>query len=150
MNTSIGSGDIGSSDVQGRVLIAGQADGVLKRLSAPISFWGGVDAVAGRIADSRHPDVGLDLRGRILAVPATVGSSSSSAVMLEMIREGTAPAALLLGEVDPILVLGVVVARELGYGTIPVIHLGRPAIDDLPVDGRVPVSLDGVVRSIAS
>ena len=82
-------------------------------------------------------------------MPATVGSSSSSAVMLEMIREGTAPAALLLGEVDPILVLGVVVARELGYATIPVIHLGRPAIEELPGDGRVSVSLDGVVRSLA-
>jgi predicted aconitase with swiveling domain len=38
-------------------------------------------------------------------------------VLAEAIRAGTAPAAIVLGEADPILPLGAIVAREL-YGTV--------------------------------
>jgi predicted aconitase with swiveling domain len=53
-------------------------------------------------------------------MPSGRGSSSSSSVLAECIRGGTAPAALLLYEPDPILVVGAIVARELYGRTIPV------------------------------
>jgi predicted aconitase with swiveling domain len=118
-----------------RVLVPGEAEGPLLRLSAPISFWGGVDPKTGTIADPRHPDHGADISGTVLAVPATIGSSSSSAVMLELMRGGKAPAALLLGEVDAILTLGVVVAREMDYGSIPVLAASSEALTALPENG---------------
>jgi len=123
------------TELRGRVLIAGEADGRLLRLRAPISFWGGVDPATGIIIDPRHPDHGACISGRILAIPATVGSSSSSAVMLELLRVGRAPAALLLATVDAILTLGVVVAREMGYPVIPVLELSARDLAGLP-DGR--------------
>ena len=46
-------------------------------------------------------------------MPSGRGSSSSSSVLAEAIRAGTAPAAIVLGEADPILALGAIVAREL-------------------------------------
>jgi predicted aconitase with swiveling domain len=118
-----------------RVLIPGEAEGPLLRLAAPISFWGGVDPETGKIADPRHPDHGRSVAGTVLAVPATIGSSSSSAVMLELLRGGHAPAALLLGAVDAILTLGVVVAREMGYGSIPVLALDAGSFAALPANG---------------
>ena len=93
--------------VTGRVLVAGAGEGPLLRLSAPISFWGGVDPLSGRIADPRHPDHGRSVAGMVLAVPSAVGSSSSSAIMLELLRNGVAPAAVLMGTADAILALGV-------------------------------------------
>lgn len=120
---------------EARILIPGEAEGPLLRLSAPISFWGGVDPKSGRIADPRHPDHGRSIAGTVLAVPATIGSSSSSAVMLELMRGGRAPAALLLGAVDAILTLGVVVAREMGYGSIPVLAASSEALAALPANG---------------
>ena len=63
-------------------------------LSAPISFWGGVDPKNGKIADVRHPEHGARHR-RHGAVPAgTIGSSSASAVLLELelVRGGSSPA----------------------------------------------------------
>jgi len=120
---------------QARILIAGTATGPLLRLAAPISFWGGVDPKTGTIADPRHPDHGATIAGTILAIPATIGSSSSSAVMLELLRVGQAPAALLLGTVDAILTLGVVVAGEMGYGTIPVLGLDDDQLAALPANG---------------
>lgn len=110
--------------VRGRVLVPGEGAGPLLRLRAPISFWGGVDPVTGRIADPRHPDHGRSVAGTVLLVPEAIGSSSSSAIMLELIRHGVAPAAVLMGRADAILALGVVVARELGYAAVPVVEVG--------------------------
>ena len=44
--------------LRGEVLIDGKAEGPLFRLGKPISFWGGVDPMTGRIIDPRHPDHG--------------------------------------------------------------------------------------------
>lgn len=129
----------------GRVLVAGEAHGPLLLLAAPISFWGGVDAGTGRIADPRHPDHGVSIAGTVLAITATIGSSSSSAIMLELLRIGKAPAALLLGDNDAILPLGVIVAGEMGYRAIPVLALGIEAIAALPANGtRIKVEGDRI------
>lgn len=135
--------------VKGRVIVSGAGKGELLRLTAPISFWGGVDPVAGRIADPRHPEHGASIAGTILAVPSAVGSSSSSAIMLELIREGTAPAALLLGSADAIVALGVVVARELGLNTVPVLEAPWHELLDLP-QGLIEVQGDGGIRALES
>jgi predicted aconitase with swiveling domain len=127
-------------------LIAGEAEGAVLKLSAPISLWGGVDPVTGCIGDPRHPDYGSVITGRILAIPATVGSSSSSAIMLELLRRRTAPAAILLTNVDAILTLGVIVAREMGYETVPVLQLARDELAKLPNAGYVRVGKDGDVE----
>jgi predicted aconitase with swiveling domain len=135
----------GTEIAKARVLVGGSGRGPLLRLRAPISFWGGVDPVAGRIADPRHPDHGASIGGTVLVVPAAVGSSSSSAIMLELIREGTAPAAVIMGSADAILALGVVVARELGHSGPPVVELPVPMLDALP-DGVLEVLEDGTLR----
>ena len=84
-------------------------------LTAPISFWGGVNPKTGEIADVRHPEHGRSISGRALLIPATVGSSSAAAVLLELVQLGLAPAAIVLHEPDAILLLGLIVAREMGY-----------------------------------
>jgi predicted aconitase with swiveling domain len=132
--------------MRGRVLVEGEGEGPLLRLHAPISFWGGVDPVAGRVADPRHPDHGRRIAGTVLLVPETVGSSSSSAVMLELLREGTTPAAVLMGRADAILALGVVVARELGYAGIPVVEVPVAALDGVAGGTRLRVGPDGAVE----
>jgi predicted aconitase with swiveling domain len=117
--------------VTGRVLVDGVGSGPLLRLTAPISLWGGVDPIAGTIADPRHPQFRASIAGIVLAIPYAIGSSSSSAIMLELLREGTAPAAVVMGRADAILALGVIVARELGYATIPVLELPLQGLDDV-------------------
>ena len=106
-----------------RVQIAGSADAPILRLSLPISFWGGVDPRTARISDPRHPNHGADIAGTVLVLPGTIGSSSSSYIMLELMAIGRAPAAVVLAEPDAIMALGVVVAREMGHGSIPVLLL---------------------------
>ncbi len=132
--------------IAGRVLVDGIGQGPLLLLGAPICFWGGVDPETGRIGDPRHPDHGAEIAGRVLAAPATVGSSSSSAVMLELLRLGRAPAALLLAEADAILTLGVIVAGEMGYATIPVLEVAAGDLAALPEAGEIRVEGGKIYR----
>ncbi len=102
----------------------GEGRGRLLVLDRPLSFWGGVDPETGRVSDPRHPQYGESLSGRILVMERAIGSSSSSAIMLELLRNDVAPAAIVLGSTDAILVLGVLVAEELGYPSIPLVDVG--------------------------
>nr|WP_211110233.1 DUF126 domain-containing protein [Acuticoccus mangrovi] len=111
-------------------LFAGTASGAFLPLTAPLSFWGGVDPATGRIINGRHPQRGVSLAGRVVAIPDLIGSSSSSSVMLELVHAGLAPAAVLLTKVDAILVVGCLVAREMGLSAPPVIR--RDTWDGLP------------------
>jgi uncharacterized protein len=106
-----------------RVLAAGSARGEAIVLDQPLSFWGGVDPTSGTVIDRRHPQVGASVEGRVLVMPFGRGSSSSSTVLAEAIRLGTAPAAIVLLEPDPILALGAAVARELYGRSLPVVVL---------------------------
>lgn len=115
-----------SGAFEGRALLEGAARALAVVLEEPLSLWGGMDPSSGRLIDHRHPQAGTELSGRILVMPSGRGSSSSSSVLAETIRAGTAPAGIILAEPDGILVLGALVARELYGRTIPVVVL-RPA-----------------------
>ena len=130
--------------VTARSLVAGEAAGPLLRLTHPISFWGGVDPVGGTIADPRHPQYGASIAGTVLLLPSAIGSSSSSAIMLELLREETAPAAILMGQADAILALGVIVGLELGYTPIPVLEVEMSAFEGVS-DGTLLEVSDGNV-----
>ena len=96
-----------------RTLIAGEANGEILELDEPLSFWGGFESETGTIIDQAHPQVGQSLVGKIVMMTVGRGSSSASSVLAEAIRDGTAPAALILQESDEIIVLGAIVADEI-------------------------------------
>jgi predicted aconitase with swiveling domain len=131
--------------VQGEILVPGAAgEGRALVLTAPISFWGGVDPKSGRIADVRHPQCGEAISGKVLFLPGTIGSSSASAVLMELVHSGHAPAALVLHEPDAILLLGLIVAREMDWKTPIAVRLGSARFPAF--DGReVVVATDGSI-----
>ncbi len=111
---------------QAKILVAGApVEAPAFVLTAPISFWGGVDPQTGLIANVRHPQYGQSVSGKVLCLPATVGSSSAAAVLLELVHSNRAPAAILLHEPDAILLLGLIVAEEMGLTVPPAYQLDR-------------------------
>ena len=116
------------------------------RLEEPLSFWGGVDPVTGRIIDRRHPRRGESVAGRVLVMPYGRGSSSSSSVLLEGVRLGTAPAAVVLRELDGILALGAAVARELYEQAPPVVLLAPADWEALREGDDASVDVSGRLR----
>ncbi len=91
-------------------------------LDEPLSMWGGLDAETGEIIDRRHPQSGEIVSGKVLILPSGRGSSSASSVMLEAVKVGTAPVAIVTAEIDGILALAAVVAQEI-YGKGPAVHV---------------------------
>lgn len=106
---------------EARTLVSGSAEGPVLVLEEPLSFWGGIDPATGDVIDVHHPQRGANVAGRVLVMPSGRGSSSSSSVLAEAVRAGTAPVAIVLLEPDPIVALGALVARELYGVAVPVI-----------------------------
>ncbi|MCO8309619.1 cis-3-hydroxy-L-proline dehydratase [Pseudomonas mandelii] len=117
----------GSISLTGRSLVAGAAQGALLFADVGLSFWGGVDPYSGEIIDRHHPLSGEYLAGRVLAIPSGRGSCTGSSVLMELISNGHAPAALVLAEPDEILTLGVLVAQTIFERSLPVLCIGREA-----------------------
>jgi predicted aconitase with swiveling domain len=109
--------------IRGRTLVAGSAGGELVASTEPLSFWGGYDPETGEIIDRRHPLSGTLMRGKILMIPASRGSSTTSAVLLEAIRRGTAPAGIVLTQADTFIALAGVVADALYGEAIPMVRI---------------------------
>ena len=132
--------------IRGRALIPGEAQGELLVSAEPLSFWGGYDAVSGEIIDRRHPLSGENGKGRVLALPFSRGSSTTTAVLLEAIRNGTAPAAILTTGVDSFFALASIVADELYDRPLPIIALAPEGFGKLTSGARVWLHPDGVLE----
>jgi cis-L-3-hydroxyproline dehydratase len=111
--------------LKGRSLVAGSAQGQLLYADMGLSFWGGVEPFTGEVIDRHHPLSGQIITGRVLAIPSGRGSCTGSSVLLELILNGHAPAALVFERVEDILTLGVLIAEQMFGHSIPVISLGE-------------------------
>jgi uncharacterized protein len=135
--------------VLAEILVPGPAvEGPSLVLDEPISFWGGIDPRTGRVADIRHPQHDKSVAGHILFLPGMIGSSSASSVLLELVRNGLAPAALVLDEPDAILLLGLVVAREMGWTSPPAFRLDRERHGEFAGQYLL-ISAEGVISASA-
>ncbi|WP_426140707.1 aconitase X [Pseudomonas sp. DWP3-1-2] len=117
--------------LQGRCLVSGSAQGPLLWADVGLSFWGGVDPLSGEVIDRHHPLSGQIISGQVLAIPSGRGSCTGSSVLLELILNGHAPAALVFEQVDDILTLGVIIAEQMFAHSIPVISVGRDGFSAL-------------------
>ncbi|PAA31992.1 aconitase X [Pseudomonas fragi] len=136
----------GISALEGRSLVDGHASAPLLYADVGLSFWGGVDPFSGEVIDRHHPLSGECLAGRVLAIPSGRGSCTGSSVLMELISNGHAPAALVLAEADEILTLGVLVARTLFQRSLPVLCIGRDAFGQLR--GNAFARVDGTHLSL--
>jgi predicted aconitase with swiveling domain/protein-tyrosine phosphatase len=111
--------------LSGQVVIAGRAAAPALAANEPLSFWGGYDYATGEIIDRRHPLSGQVAAGRVLCLPFTRGSSTTTAVLLEAVKAGTAPAAIITTGVDTFFALASVVADEMYGQPVPLLALGE-------------------------
>ncbi|MCP2072326.1 UNVERIFIED_ORG: putative aconitase/putative aconitase with swiveling domain [Pseudomonas lini] len=133
--------------VKGRSLVGGAAQGALLFADVGLSFWGGVDPASGEVIDRHHPLSGERLAGRVLAIPSGRGSCTGSSVLMELISNGHAPAALVLAEADEILTLGVLVAQVIFQRSLPVVCVGYEAFNGLRGQGFVRLEEDVLTLS---
>jgi hypothetical protein len=131
--------------MRGTMLVPGAAQGELLVTVEPLSFWGGYDPASGQVIDRRHPLAGVNAAGKVLAVPASKGSSTTTAVLVEALQAGTAPAGLITRQADTFLALGAIVADEVFGQAIPVLQLAPDDFDRLPKEGWAVIAPDGTL-----
>ncbi len=132
--------------VQGKPVIPGRSRGEVLLSDEPLSFWGGYAYETGAIIDQRHPLYGSCAAGKILVIPFARGSSSTTAVLLEALRRGTAPSAILTTGTDPFLALASIVGQEMYSKSIPVISLRESDLQKLGTGYTLEISEDGTLR----
>jgi predicted aconitase with swiveling domain len=132
-----------SYSIDGRPVVRGRAEGLALVSSEPLSFWGGYDPKTGEILDRRHPLSGERAAGKVLAIPFTKGSSTTTQILLEAIRAGTAPAAIVSRGEDSFLALASIVADEMYRKPIPVVSVSPQDFARLRTGQRITISESG-------
>jgi predicted aconitase with swiveling domain len=130
----------------GKPVVAGSAEGRALVSNEPLSFWGGLCPETGEIIDRRHEQSGAVVTGRVFVFPSGKGSSTASAVLLEAIRTGVAPVAVINLKVDPILALGSIVADEMYGQAMPIVVLAEKDFFTIKQDDYITIKPDGTVR----
>jgi hypothetical protein len=131
--------------IEGHPLVAGRAHGQALVSREPLSFWGGYDARTGEIIDRAHPLSGAIAAGRILVLPFSRGSSTTTAVLLEAIRAGTAPAAIVVTGHDTFFALASIVAQEMYGRSIPVVAIAEADLARVVTGQELRVEQDGQI-----
>jgi cis-L-3-hydroxyproline dehydratase len=129
--------------IAGRAIVSGDAAGDALVTDESLSFWGGYDFKTGEIIDRHHPLNGVNAAGRILAVPFSKGSSTTTAVLLEAVRAGTAPAAILTTGVDSFFALASIVADVMYGKSFPVVALSADDFASLRTGAHLLVERNG-------
>ena len=132
--------------IAGRVIVAGEADGESLVTNEALSFWGGYDFHTGEIIDKHHPLAGVRAGGRILAVPFSKGSSTTTAVLLEAVRASTAPAAIVTTGTDAFFALASIVADVMYGKSFPVVSLEPEDFASLRSGEQLQIDRSGVIR----
>ena len=136
--------------IAGRAVVAGVAEGEALVTHDALSFWGGYNFLTGTIIDAHHPLVGVCAAGRVLAVPFSKGSSTTTAVLLEAVRAGTAPAAIVTTGVDAFFALASIVADVMYGKSFPVIALDAADFALLQTGERLVIDVSGTIRCASS
>jgi predicted aconitase with swiveling domain len=129
----------------GRAVVAGSAKGAALVSKEPLSFWGGLSPHTGEIIDRRHECSGQVVTDRVFVLPRGKGSSTSSATLMESIKNGVAPAAIVNLTVDPILALGSIVSDELYSKAVPIVVLDEQDFYSIKEDDFLSIEPDGKV-----
>ena len=93
-----------------RNIAKGKGKGELIVSSEPISFLGGVDPETGIIIDPTHELKGECIKDKVLFIPGGKGSTVGSYVIFQMMKNDTAPNAIICLNAEPIIATGAIMS----------------------------------------
>ena len=144
-------------ELKGRGIIAGRAIGKALVTSQPLNLTAGLskplnafNRFAGVYYDRLHELYKQDLFDRILVFPQTIGSTFTGMVMLETIRRGRAPRAMVVAQADTLLASGLILAEVWLQKKVPLLEITDPELFKILKTGQT-LEVDseqGVLRII--
>ena len=127
------------------MVVDGEASATVIKSSEPLSFWGGYDQATGEIIDRRHPLSGQFGAGKIMDIPFTRGSSTTSSILIEAVRAGVAPVGLITIRVDSFLALASIVADEMYEASFPLVSVSSDDFERITNGSRVSIKRGGLI-----
>ncbi|MEP5193938.1 MAG: aconitase X [Roseobacter sp.] len=128
-----------------QIIVPHETSGTILTCDEGISFWGGVNADNGVVQDAHHPQHNQSLAGKIVLMPTSRGSCSGSGVLLELVLNGHAPAALIFHEAEDILTLGALIAAKMFECPLAVLRLSKDSYDRLTHCTHAHITADQIV-----
>lgn len=113
--------------LKGKGVTDGKSAGLALVTTQMFGFFGGVDPSTGTVIDPRHELYGQNIKGKVFVFPEGRGSTVGAAVILELVRCGNAPAAIVNRKTEGILAAGGILADK--FYNVPI-----PIVDDLNCD----------------
>jgi predicted aconitase with swiveling domain len=128
--------------LKGKPVFGGLASGPALMSRIPINFTASFTKPKNlfprwrsQIQDRHHDLFKHNVKGCVLIFPAAIGSTYTGMVLLELMYQGCAPAAVVVQNIDPLLVSGPVLA-DIWFGKgIPVVEYSGDDIYNLISDG---------------
>ena len=117
--------------VKGRGVTPGYGEGRAIISKKPFMFAHGVEPRTGEIIDVRSDLLGENIKGKVLIFPFGKGSTTGSAWLLETIRQGNGPSAVINVETESIIASAIVMARLLYGITIPLVDRLKGNISEM-------------------
>ena len=96
--------------IECRNIAKGKGKGELIVSSEPISFLGGVNPENGEIIDPNHELKGQSIKDKVLFIPGGKGSTVGSYVIFQMMKNKTAPKAIICLKAEPIIATGAIMS----------------------------------------
>lgn len=95
----------------GRKIYGGSITGETLVTRMGISFFGGVDAQTGVIAERGHELEGQSIQGKILVFPAGKGSTVGSYILYRLKNAGLAPLGIIVKDCEAIIAVGCIISE---------------------------------------
>ena len=96
--------------IECRNISKGKAEGELIVSNEAISFLGGVDPETGVVIDPNHELKGQSIKDKVLFIPGGKGSTVGSYVIFQMMKNKTAPKAIICLKAEPIIATGAIMS----------------------------------------
>jgi uncharacterized protein len=124
-----------TTEIRGRGIVPGRAEGEALVSRETISGWGGIDPATGTIIERRHELFGVCFTGKVLVFPGAKGSSGWSGFFQATRLLGTAPLAMVFTTLSTKSALGAVVTRvptitDLTADPVEIIRTGDRVVVD--------------------
>ena len=115
--------------LKGKPVVKGRASGPALITKIPMNFTASFTKPKNLmpfwrslVQDNRHDLFNKNIKGSVLVYPATIGSTYTGMILLELMNQGAGPAALIVQNVDPLMAAGPILA-DVWFGKgIPVIE----------------------------
>ena len=115
--------------LQGRPVVGGEGQGEALVTRMPLNFTASfskpgniLKSRRGAIMDRHHELFKHNVKGRVLVFPACIGSTFTGMLLLQVLEDGAAPAAMVVQEADSLLVSGPLLGCAWFNHSFPVVE----------------------------